>query len=165
MDDFFSSIYSWFCDSSLNVFKIMNTVVGDDDELLMSSFFPTIGVTTLLISIVVAFAFYIWPINHPRFKSWWSWLIMMAVNAGINFGLAFAFIKYRISSIEWNMEKLGEFEQFEDFTTAEGTLQIPSAQCVELALSNLCVSVMFFIIASLILNWFSTNCKFSPFRK
>lgn len=158
MNEFFTSIYSWFCDSSMTVFKIMNDVWGDDEELLLSSSFPTIGITAAIISIVVAVAFYIWPINHPRFKAWWAWLIMLLTNALVNFGLAFAFIQHRISDIEKSEDALELF-------TDEETLSIPFGQWFDLALSNACVSIMFFIAASLIFNWFSTNCRFSPFRQ
>lgn len=157
MNDFFSSIYSWFCDSALTVFKIMNAIM-DDEELLLSSSFPAIGITTAVISVVVAVAFYIWPIDHPRFKAWWAWLIMLLTNAAINFGLTFAFIHHRIGDINMSGEAL-------EVLTDEENLSIPFGQWMDLALSNLCVSIMFFCVASLILNWFSTNCRFSPFRK
>lgn len=162
MNEFFSSIYSWFCDSSMTVFKIMDTIWSGDEELLLSSSFPTIGIIAAVISFLVAFAFYIWPINHPRFKAWWAWLLMLIVDAAINFGLTFAFIQHRISDIE----KIGEdaLDNLPDVTDEE-TLSIPFGQWFDLAMSNVCVSVLFFILASLILNWFSTNCRFSPFRK
>lgn len=158
MNDFFTSIYSWFCDSSLTVFKILNAIWSDDEDLLLSSAFPTIGITAIIISILVAVAFYIWPINHPRFKAWWSWLIMLFVNAAINFGLTFAFIHHRIADIEKSEEALEMF-------TDEETLSIPFSQWMDMALSNICVSILFFIVASLIFTWFHTNCRFSPFRK
>lgn len=163
MNEIFTSIYSWFCDRSLTFFKIMDEIVADDadDELLFSSSFPYIGITAAVISIVIAVAFYIWPINHPRFKAWWAWLIMLLTNAAINFGLTFAFIHHRIGDIEKSGEALMTITGDEDAIT----LSIPFAQWMDLALSNLCVSIMFFIVASLIFNWFSTNCRFSPFRK
>lgn len=157
MNQFFTSIYSWFCNSSQTVFKIMSAIWDDDGELLLSSLFPTIGITATCISLAVAFAFYIWPINHPRFKAWWAWLIMLMINAIINFGLAFAFIHHRIKDIAKSEEAL------EVFTDKE-TLTIPFSQWMDFALSNICISVIFFVVASLILNWFSTNCRFSPFR-
>ena len=157
MNQFFASIYSWFCDSSQTVFKIMDVISGEDDNLLLSGMFPTIGICTAIISLIAAFAFYIWPINHPRFKAWWAWLIMLLTNAAINFGLAFAFINHRIADIEKSEDAL------ELFTDAE-VLTIPTSQWFDFALSNLCISVLFFIVASLMFNWFSTNCRFSPFR-
>lgn len=162
MDNFFYSIYSWFCDNSLDVFEIMDTVRSEDDDILLTSSFPSIGITAAVISIIVAFAFYIWPLNHPRFKAWWAWLIMLFTNAAINFGLTFAFISHRITDIEKDPTALENFIPEDDTAT---TLTIPFSQSMDLALSNACVSILFFIVASLILNWFSTNCRFSPFRK
>lgn len=158
MNEFFTSIYSWFCNSSMTVFKIVEPIWGDDEELLLSSSFPMIGITAAVISIIAAVAFYIWPINHPRFKAWWAWLIVLLTNAVINFGLAFAFVHHRISDIEKSEEALELF-------TEEETLTLPFGQWLDFALSNACVSIMFFIVASLIFTWFSTNCRFSPFRK
>lgn len=157
MDQFFSSIYSWFCDSSETVFKIMGNILDDNGDNLLSSSFPIIGITTVIISFIVAFAFYIWPINHPRFKAWWSWLIMLSLNSAINFGLAFAYIHHKLSDINKNQDII-------DIFTDDATLSIPSGQRFDFALSNVCVSILFFIVASLILNWFSTTCRFSPFR-
>ena len=160
MNHFFLSIYSWFCDSSQTVFKIMEDISNDDGDLLLSSLFPTIGITTALISFAVAIAFYIWPIDHPRFKAWWAWLIMLLTNAVINFGLSFAFIHHRIKDI--TLEQTGE--ALEKFSKDDVTISLPFSQWMDFAFSNLFVSIMFFIVASLILNWFSTNCRFSPFR-
>lgn len=157
MNDFFTSIYSWFCDSSQTVFKIFDVIIGDDDELLFSSMFPTIGIVTAIISFLVAIAFYIWPINHPRFKAWWAWLIMLVCNAAINFGLAFAYIHHRVTDIEKSEDALVEFSNSE-------ILVLPTSQWIDFAFANLIVSVIFFVIASLILNWFSSNCRFSPVR-
>lgn len=158
MDVFFASIYDWFCDSSMTVYKIMDTISNDNGDTLLSSSFPTMGITTFIISFIIAFAFYIWPINHPRFKAWWAWLIMLATNAIINLGLAFAFINHRLSEIHKSEDAISNF-------TDEETLFIPFAQWLDLARSNVFVSIIFFIIVSLMLNWFSTTCRYSPFRK
>lgn len=155
-NEFFTSVYSWFCDQTMPVFKALGNCFIDD-ELVLSSSFPAIGFTTLIVSFVVAFAFYIWPINHPRFKAWWSWLIMLGVNAAINFGLAFAYVHHRLADINKDEEVI-------EYFTGDDKLSLPFSQWMDFALANLCVSIMFFILASLILTWFSTNCRLSPFR-
>jgi len=156
VNEFFTNIYSWFCDKSQDVFKIMDVITNDDEDVLLSSAFPTIGFTVVAISLLIALAFYIWPLNHPRFKAWWAWLITLAANAAINFGLAFAFINHRINDIK----KLG----WDDLDNVDVTLSLPSSQWIDFAWANLCVSIIFFVVAGLLLNWFSTNCRFSPFR-
>ena len=156
---FFSSIYGWFCDRSMTVYKIMEKIENDDQEQLLSSLFPAMGWTTIAISFAVAIGFYIWPLNHPRFKAWWAWLIMFLLNAAVNFVTAFAFIGHRESDIE----KAPDGEALELFTDA-AHLSIPFGQQIDLAFSNMMVGVMAFLVASLILNWFSVNCRYSPFR-
>lgn len=165
----FYSIYNWFIDVNSPIFTIMNNHVSGDDETvtLLSSSLPTIGITAAIISFVVAFAYYIWPINHPRFKSWWSWLIMLVINAAINFGLAFAFLSHRISDVMMNnevMENLSDTDTMGGFIE-DNVIVFPVSGWIDFALSNACVSSVFFICASLILMWFRTNCRFSPFRR
>lgn len=159
MNEFFESIYSWFCDSENAAFKIMmekGTALEEDPYM---GYFPTIGLTAAAISLLIAVAFYIWPINHPRFKAWWAWLIMLLTNAIINFGLTYAFINQRIMNI--TDDNNGAAELYE----IDSDFSISFSEGFGLAWSNICVSIMFFIVASLIFNWFSTNCRLSPFRK
>ncbi|MDE6272026.1 MAG: hypothetical protein K2M31_03360 [Muribaculaceae bacterium] len=130
----------------------------DVDGEMLSSMMPTIGWTALIISVLMAVAFYIWPINHPRFKAWWAWMIMIAINAAINFGLTFAFLSNRIASIKNNTII------FDEFADTNGNFSIAMINQISLATANACVSILFFCGASLILTWFSSNCKYSPFR-
>lgn len=164
MNEFFASIYSWFCDSANIAFSIMEQKGSVEEENLFPGYFPTIGLTAAAISLLIAFAFYIWPINHPRFKAWWAWLIMLLTNAIINFGLTYAFINQRIKSLlNENIDDITVGESLYDITDPD--FSISFSEGFNLAWSNICVSIMFFIVASLIFNWFSTNCRLSPFRK
>lgn len=158
MYQFFIFIYSWFCDSSLTVFKIMDAIWDSDGDMLMSSSFTTMGMTTAVISILIAVAFYIWPINHPRFKAWWAWLIMLLINILINFGLGFVFLHHRLLDIQYSEEDIL------DSLDLEEPLTLSLGEWLDLAFSNAGVSILFFVFASLCLTWFSTNCRFSPFR-
>lgn len=161
MNDFFQQIYSWFMNTSLESFQIMLPFTDDEEGvLIMSGAFGGVGITCAAISIALAVAFYIWPINHPRFKSWWSWLIMLALNAAINFGLAFAFLNHRINDIQ-----KAENEVLEMFAGEEASeITISSSAWMDFALANVGVSILFFAFASIILTWFSTNARLSPFR-
>lgn len=168
MNDFFLTIYSWFCNEDLLSFKIME-VFGESEEglPLISGNFGAIGLTALVISLLVAFAYYIWPINHPRFKSWWSWLIMLAANALINFGLTFAFISFRIKEVEGNQELMEWIPEsdYSQLLNENNVIDIPFSDQLEFALSNVVICALFFIIASLIFTWYRGNCQYSPFRK
>lgn len=163
MNEFFASIYSWFYSNQL-IETIMDEFTEDGTIILSGDFVP-LGITTAVISFLIAVAFYIWPISHPRFKAWWAWLIMLVTNAVINFGLAFAFLSYRIGVIEDNSGLLEQVEdQCGDSCVTDETLSVGFGNMLDLAFANVCASVMFFIIASLILTWFSSTAKYSPFR-
>lgn len=161
MNQFFTSIYSWFCDRSLAVFKMMGSIIDEDTgDLILSSSFTTIGLVAAIISFLATFAFYIWPINHPRFKAWWAWLIMLTGNFLINFGLGFAFVHHRIGDIQNSEEAIELFEEFNH----DEVLSLPTSQWIDFAFANGCISILFFIFFSLILTWMSSTCKYSPFR-
>lgn len=163
MENFFNAIYSLLCDPSLGIYKIMESILDVyRDETLLSSYLPLVGTTTMFVSFIIAFAFYIWPINHPRFKAWWAWLVMLFTNLIINFGMAFAFISWRISSIKGGSDDLNNIVS-EIIKKEE--LTFPFYEQLQFAMSNVWFGAICFVVASLILNWFSTNCKFSPFRK
>lgn len=156
---FFANIYGWFCDRNYVVYQIMDKIVDSYyGDTLLSGYFPVMGIWAVVISVVFAFAFYIWPINHPRFYAWWSWLIMLILNAAVNFGLTFAFINHRLAEVNKNADAIALF-------TDENVLDISSWDKCHLAFSNLMVSALVFIIASAVLMWFSTSAKYSPFRK
>lgn len=165
MENFFNAIYSVFCDTSLGVYQMMESIVDAYGDTLLSSYLPLVGITTILISFAVAIAFYIWPINHPRFKAWWAWLIMLFVNLLVNFGLTFAMIKMRISSIigEENADLIDTV--LEKIPGDKENLDFSFYEQLQFVMSNVLFSAICFVFASLIFNWFSTNCKFSPFRK
>lgn len=163
----FLNIYRWFGDANGNLFKCMDAIkYGEESGEFVPSFFPTIGCTAAVVSFLVAFAFYIWPLNHPRFKAWWAWLIMLATNAVLNFGLAFAFIDHRLNSLANDNENeaiLQNITSSENIGSVKELIQ--GGEKMAMAWDNVWVSVIFFIIASLILNWFSVNCRYSPLRK
>lgn len=162
MENFFNAIYSLLCDSSLGIYKIMESILDEyGDGTLLSSYLPLVGTTTIFVSLIIAFAFYIWPINHPRFKAWWAWLVMLFTNLIINFGMAFAFISWRISSIE----RSDDLNNIVLEIIKKDELTFTFYEQLQFAMSNVWFGAICFVVACLILNWFSTNCKFSPFRK
>lgn len=163
--EFFEDLYFAFCpvnqDQSMNILDVMG-IIETDQEVLLSSALPAMGWTTIIISVILAVAFYIWPINHPRFKSWWSWLIMLGADIVINFILTFFFIKSRVDEIN----DYPDGEALDELGVSAGDyLEVATRQCLDLAFANIVVAIIFFCAASLCLTWFSSNAKYSPIRK
>ena len=164
---FFEQIYSWFMELPQDLSDVLYEIPALDgsDEFLLSSAYPTIGITTLAISLIIAFAFYIWPGNHPRFKAWWAWLLTLAINAGINFGVALAYLKYRIGTINEDDTLLEAMKGYTPYNNETNSIDLSTSTFIDFGIINICVSVLCFIFCSLLLNWFSSTCRFSPFRK
>ena len=73
---FFETIYSWFHNFYNDVmWDTVREIISDNDELLFADSLYVVGIVTLVVSLLIAVAFYIWPINNPSFKSWKSWIV------------------------------------------------------------------------------------------
>jgi len=172
MNVFFKSLYEVFY--SGRFLDILGELVSEEDEtVLFTANFAWIGMVAIVISFLLAFAFYIWPIDHPRFKSWWSWLIMFIVNGILCFFEAIGFACIRVSEIDSTLS-VDEEELWEGllnsslpYATSDTMLadSLSVSQYFDFALQNAMWACVAFIIVSLIFNWFSVNCKNSPFRK
>lgn len=161
---FFEQIYSWFMDLPQGVSEVLYEITTtNEEEILLTSAYPTIGVTILVISVIIAFAFYIWPGNHPRFKAWWAWLLTMVVNACINFGVALAYLNHRVDSINADETLLQEMKG--SVAYSGNIIELDTSGFIDFGVVSVCVSVLCFCFGSLLLNWFSSTCRFSPFRK
>lgn len=166
----FEKIYGLFYEEGDFVFaRLLGSLCDSDNVEVFTELFPFVGVTTFIVSLLVAFAYYIWPINHPRFKSWWSWLIMLVLNMVINFGVAVAFVYNRVADVNGSNDEIREVwidDQLNDLAAQEGELiDVAISQYCHFGMANVCVCAIFFVLCSLMLNWFSTNAKFSPIRK
>lgn len=109
-------------------------------------YFPQIGMWTLIIAAAFAVVYY-FLINHPRFNRWWSWLIMLAVNAIAAFSYGFAFVSRLVNNVTYDISCM----QIEPYYFNFG-------------LANAIIATMFFFLISLIIKRFSRNCKHSPFK-
>lgn len=116
-----------------------------------SNQFIKYGLIALGIALGVAVVYY-YVINHPRFNSWWHWLLMMISVGVINF-----FVGALMTLSDYNNGLIGEC------LLSGGSGGIFESNCWMFGLSNLFVSSVFFIIVSFAIKWGSTNAKRSPF--
>ena len=155
------NIYGWFSGfhndaigKALEVFT--NPDTGD---VIWTSKYPLMMLVTAIIAFVIAFAYYIWPIDHPKFKSWWSWLIMLVVNCGLSLLAGWHLAHVRMKLV------LEHRESWEEITGRASHVNADTFDCLGMGLSNMMIGVLIFIFFSLILTFFSTNAKYSPFTK
>jgi hypothetical protein len=145
--NFLSSLYDWIHIPH----TVMNAVCqglrqdGDVDKL-----WPFVLVM-ILISMLVAFCYY-YIINHPKFNRWQHWLTMLAVNFVINFLVSGIWI-YKYATNPNDIDILNAAD-----------ITVTPLECfLGFGLDNGIWSIIFFIITSFIIKWWSSNCKYSPF--
>lgn len=153
-------VYDWFSgfhsDAIGRALEVFNN--PDTGMTIWTAKYPTLFLATAIISFLVAFVFYIWPLDHPRFKSWWSWLLMLVINCGLCLLAGWQIAHARMKEV------LGRTESWEILTGKTEGVTSNDFDCLGLGLSNMMVGVLLFILFSLVLNLFSTNAKYSPFR-
>jgi hypothetical protein len=152
----FETIYRWF--ASLfggDMADYLSGYVCPSEEseggYVGNNQFAMYGIIALGIALAVMFIYY-YVINHPRFNKWWSWLLMLLLVGISNFGIAIARL----------------WDEYYTVGTAECLITgenggIDGNTAIGFGLANFIVSAIFFIIFSIGLKWWSTNCKRSPF--
>jgi hypothetical protein len=152
----FETIYRWF--ASLfggDLADYLSGYICSSEETeggyLGSNQFVMYGFIALAIALVIVVIYY-YGINHPRFNKWWSWLLMLLL-----VGLSNLFIGALMTSGDLAAGEIG------DCLINGENGGIYDSNCWMFGLANFIVSVLFFIIFSVGLKWWSTNCKRSPF--
>lgn len=132
MNDFFAPLYEGWGLFYLDTFS---------DDLYNNRLYIPVG-WTLLLSTLILMAAYYYLINHPRFNRWYHWLLYTGIVAVINFAVAY-FVSYN----EINM--LYEEDPY-------------STQYYTFGLVNFLYALIFSMLFSYIIRWWSINCATTP---
>jgi hypothetical protein len=153
---FFETIYRWFValfGGDMADFLSGYECPSEDSGggYLASNQFLMYGFIALGIALAIMLVYY-YVINHPRFNKFWSWLLMLLVvgfsNLFIGAGMTFSdLVAGNIGECLINGDNGG----------------IYTSNCWMFGFANFFVSEIFFIIFSIGLKWWSTNCKRTPF--
>ena len=161
--NFFETIYYWFtgfCCTEEVEFSMGEILDDFSDKVLATNGYLTLGITTLVVSFLLCFAFYIWPLDHPRFKAWWSWLTIAVTNSFLGFLIGLIYAKARIDGFDnATIDAITSYMGFNE------PVEFYSSDYASVGLANIFVSLLFFIVFSLCLTWFGKSTKYSPFRK
>lgn len=174
----FEEIYNWFtllfCTGYTPDAMVKITCTEYDMEnnpitrVMESCGFTTLGIITLVVAFLLCFAFYIWPLDHPRFKAWWAWLTTAGFNSLLAFLIGLVYGKVRLGGFNGHDDILyhiihnGE-EKLEYYEQSDISFNL--GDYASIGLTNIFVALLFFIFFSLCLNWFGKSTKYSPFRK
>jgi len=153
---FFETIYRWFIsffgsDLADYLSGFVCATKEQEEGYFGSNHFLMYGFIALGVALAVVLIYY-YVINHPRFNRRGSWLLMLLLVGVINF-----FVGALMTRGDLNAGNIGECL----VNSEKGGVSI--GDCWMFGLANFFVSVIFFIIFSVGLKWWSTNCKRTPF--
>lgn len=119
-----------------------------------SNSFIGIGLWMFGITLAVALIYY-YAIDNPGLNHWWGWGIFLVVNAIINF----------IVGWQWVLKDYyaGLMVKIDSATNMKVPLGIGESEILCFGVSNMLLSIVVFIIFSLIVKWWSNNCSEAPF--
>lgn len=124
--------------------------------------FNVIGLITISLTVLFVIGYYYlpcWLFNHPRSNRWWNWLIILVVAGIINF-----FIAYGWTINDFLNGMIGDCLMY--VRDSEGNIVaqlIYQSDCLLFGVANFLVTILVFILSSLLIKWWSRNCKYSPF--
>ena len=147
--DFFALLYSWL----INLY-------GDDlDNFLYDTTdgmnYMTVGIVMLVISFILPLLYYV-IIDKPNWSHWWSWLIVFAINAILNFWWGWQPVLQNLYDdlMAVKAPKTGQLVTY-----------VTETNCLMFGIATMILGILFFCLFSLICSRFSTNVKYSPFSK
>lgn len=159
MENLFGQIYCWF--QSFFGQNLSYYLWGYDpstEEFTNPNLYNLIGLITFSISLIIIIIFY-YIINHPRYCNWWSWLITMGINS-----LIALFVGYGIVMSKYVNGYIHDTLMYQK--DSDGNILsvlIGESNCWGFGIANIFIAMMFFIVLSFLLKWWSTSAKHIPF--
>lgn len=159
MENLLGQIYCWF--QSFFGQDLSYYLWGYDpstEAYLNPNLYNLIGLITLSISLIIVVMFY-YIINHPRYCKWWSWLITLGVNS-----LIALFVGYGIVITKYINGYIHDSLMYQrDANENILSVLIGETNCWGFGIANAFVAMIFFIVLTFTLKWWSTSAKYVPF--
>ena len=143
-------------------YKPPTTKIAGDEYEIMSTERSILIQRRMELGIGISFVvvmFYYYILNHPRFCKWWSWLITLGVNSLIALFVGYGVVvnKYVNGYIHDSLM----FQRDEDGNIL--AVLIGDGHCWGFGVANIFVAMIFFVVLSFLLKWWSGNAKHVPF--
>lgn len=164
----FGALYSLF--EGLFSSAVFN--LGTDKNVISD----IIGPTTFAVVLLMVVLFYY--IVRSSFNGWKSWLVVMCVTAVIAWVVGFTILPYadtynsqqdETESVEDgdsedDADYYADKDSDEDADEDSDTGEITTLDCVGFGFTNLLISILEFLMLSIILKRFSKSCRHTPWR-
>lgn len=153
MGEFFGSMYCWLFEDFFGL-ELANYLWGEASPKQLSNMFIGIGLSLLCISFLISVVYY-YIVDHPRLSNWWGWSIFLGVNAAINFVVGWQWVlkDYYDGLMVAKSAITGKMED----------LRIYESDILAFGVTNLILSLFWFIVFSYIIKWWSRNSPNAPF--
>ena len=151
MGQFFGSIYCWLED--FFGLDLADYLWGQAADKQTSNMFIGIGLAMIIISLVVAVAYY-YILDHPKLSNWWGWAIFLGANALINFVVGWQWVL--------NDYYAGLMVKTSKLTGKVEDLPISESDILAFGVTNMIDAIIAFVVISFIIKWWSTNSPQAP---
>ncbi len=150
--EIFSKIYSWFVTYPESLYQFLSGLDCEMVEESNTNQFILIGFVTLFVSAMFCLLFYF--VRHSKYNGFLSWFVVLLLDAVTSW------------LVGWEICKSNEGNIPDCFLYKPGTLdlQIDSMAYVAFGFSNTIVAVIWFLLFSVILKRFSTDCRHTPWK-
>lgn len=148
----FSSIYRLLKD--LYGSSLASYLDGTASAMQTGDMFVSIGLSMLAVTAVIVVLFY-FVVNHPNLNNLGSWLTFLAINAALNLLIGWRWVVGDYDD--------GKMVSIDPATGLNTPLPVTADEMIGFGIANAILSVVFFIIFSYCVKWWSTNCSRAPF--
>lgn len=150
--EIFSKIYSWFQTYPESLHQFLSGLDCEMVEGSNTNQFVLIGIVTLLVSALFCMLFYV--VRHSKFNGLLSWFVVLLLDAVTSW------------LVGWGICRANEGDIPECFLYKPGTLdlQINEMAFIDFGFTNAIVAILWFLLFSVILKRFSTDCRHTPWK-
>lgn len=126
----------------------------DTSDFTAPILFNHAGVITIIISLIVVVLYY-YVLDHPKLANWRGWFLFMLINLLVTAIFGYFYVKMDLDA---NLICTAFIN-----TESTGVFAVDNSSCFGFAMANGLVSILFYIVWSLSLKWFSKSSKHVPF--
>lgn len=159
MENLLGTMYDWF--QSFYGQDLSYYLWGYDpstEAYTNPNVYNLVGLITLGISFAIVMLYY-YIFNHPRYCKWWSWLITLGVNSVIALFVGYGIVMNRY--VNGYIHDCLMYQRDADGNVL--SVLIGEGNCWGFGIANIIVALIFFVVLSFLLKWWSGNAKHVPF--